>query len=890
MKPPKKSNINELNEKRFRALIENAHEGIVQYDVEGVIVFASKSVKKVCGFTEKEVVGKTGTYFLHPDDRALAGETFFKLLKKPGASATIIQRIRHKKGGYIWSESLLTNFSHIPEIKGIVSNFRDVTEKKITEEKIFQTQELLQTITRNLSEGIYMGIIGSKLIYVNDGFLKLLGYKSFKEIANVKPAEFYADQKHREQIINDLRKHHHLRNVETLFRMKSGEAIPVVINVNLLVHEGKANYFVGNVRDISKDKRSERELLDSRTFLRNIINTVAAPIFVKDSKHRFVIVNEKFQELVGHDEANVLGKTDKHFVSESEAKVFWKIDDQVLKSGKTNRNLEKITAASGEVLDLLTVKSLYVNENKERFIIGFITDITPLRKTEEKVHQLNANLQGVLESTQESVYAVDQNFSYIMFNQNHKRIMKALYGADITVGSHKISFLKGSNDFRWVKSELERAMKGNHFASEHFIDYPKYKGYIQTTFNPIYDRNGKVKGVAVFVNNITQRKEYEEIISSMNANLSAVIESTSDRICSLDRNLRYVSFNTAHAKRVKIVTGREIKIGDYLLEGLAPELAEGVRRNFERALNGEQIIIEAVMESEKSTMEVTYNPIYSTDRKVTGVAMFVRDITERKRIENTLKVLNEELIHQNSQLAAQEEELKATLDELSERNFELDQLMYKTSHDLRSPLSSIMGLVNLARLDRAGAHQEDYLTKIEDRIKKLDEFIRSMLDYARVNRVEVSYEEVDLQEVVKKCVHELEYLENFSDVKVDVEANMVKPVIVCDPLRIHIIFSNIISNAYKYNNPDVTSYLKIKIEGLSQFTEIKFKDNGIGIKDEYVGKIFNMFFRATERSQGSGLGMYIVQQAIEKLGGSVRLESEYGKGTEIVIRLPNQVH
>ncbi len=152
------------------------------YDVHGEIVYASKSVKKVCGYSENEVIGKSGTYFVHPDDRDQAGEAFFKLLKQPRKSITLIQRIRHKKGGYIWSESLLTNFSHIPEINGIVSNFRDITEKKIAEEKIFQSQELLQTITRNLSEGIYMGILGSKLIYVNDGFLKLLGYKSFRRL------------------------------------------------------------------------------------------------------------------------------------------------------------------------------------------------------------------------------------------------------------------------------------------------------------------------------------------------------------------------------------------------------------------------------------------------------------------------------------------------------------------------------------------------------------------------------------------------------------------------------------------------------------------------------------------------------------------------------------
>jgi signal transduction histidine kinase len=198
-----------------------------------------------------------------------------------------------------------------------------------------------------------------------------------------------------------------------------------------------------------------------------------------------------------------------------------------------------------------------------------------------------------------------------------------------------------------------------------------------------------------------------------------------------------------------------------------------------------------------------------------------------------------------------------------------------------------MGLVNLARMDKSEENQEDYLTKIEDRIKKLDEFIRSMLDYARVNRIEVSCEKIDLKAVALNCIQQLEYLENFHAVKTTIKTNRGNTFITTDPLRITIIFSNIISNAYKYYNPETDSHLKIKIDVRKDHTEILFDDNGIGIKPEYVDKIFNMFYRATERSQGSGLGMYIVQQAVEKLAGEIAISSEYTQGTKILIRLPN---
>jgi len=370
----------------------------------------------------------------------------------------------------------------------------------------------------------------------------------------------------------------------------------------------------------------------------------------------------------------------------------------------------------------------------------------------------------VMESTRESIYAVDRKFNYIAFNKNHARIMKLVYGAKISIGENALKFLKGTPEYNWLRKDYLIALKGNLLVSEHNIDQQQYKGrFIETTYNPILDKKNNV----------------------------------------------------------------------------------------------------------------------------TGIAVFVRDITQRKKNEAKLRILNDELTSQNWQLAAQEEELKATLEELSERNFELDQLMYKTSHDLRSPLSSILGLINLAHLDGNKDNYLVYLNKIEGRVKKLDEFIRSMLNYARVNRTEIFNEQINLREVITSCIHELAYLENFSAVKTEVRIDHETIPFKSDALRIKIIISNIISNAYKYYNSTVKSYLKIKVKITPLSIVMSFRDNGIGIKKEYVNKVFDMFYRATEKSQGSGLGMYIVKQAVDKLKGTIGVKSTFGKGTTIKIVLPN---
>ncbi|HEX7016049.1 MAG TPA: ATP-binding protein [Cyclobacteriaceae bacterium] len=368
--------------------------------------------------------------------------------------------------------------------------------------------------------------------------------------------------------------------------------------------------------------------------------------------------------------------------------------------------------------------------------------------------------------------------------------------------------------------------------------------------------------------------------------VAKVLDSAKDQILALDAEKRYIVFNQAHANLMRTLTGRDIRVGDKLLESIPRELIPLARKELKRAFASDRYHAEIALPNKMILRTSSY--VIRDDRdRISGIAIFAEDISERKKTELKLKALNEELTFQNWQLAAREEELRMAMDQLSERNFELDQLMYKTSHDLRSPLSSILGLVNLANLDPNPANLGQYLKKIEGRIKKLDEFISSMVNYARVNRGEITVGELDLERMVKAAIHELEYLDNFQAVKTSVVVNNGHVPFRNDHFLMNIIVGNVISNAYKYYNPEVDSYLRITIDIRDTQATLEFADNGIGIRKEHQDKIFDMFYRATDRSQGSGLGMYIVRQAIEKVEGTISVKSVYGSGTSIRITVPN---
>ena len=761
IKTARSKEVPQLTAGRFKALIENAFDGIVIYDSKGFVDYVSPSLKNILGYKPADLIGRKGTDFVFKEDVEAVRETFFALLAKPGKQVTYTQRFIHKKGQVVWSEYTLTNHINNPDIKGVVSNFRVIHEKKIAEEDAAKSKELLSTISDNIADGIFMGEMGGGFHYVNRAFLQLSGYKTLEQLANIKPYHLFVQTKRWSEINSQIKRNKSVRNEQALFNRKDGGSFWGTISLTVFKNNDK-KYFVGSVQDITRQKQAEKQLHESRNFLDNVMRTVAAPIFVKDSKHRHVMFNDAFCWFTDLSRSELLGKTDYDFFSKADCDIYWKIDSDVLRTGKVVLNHEKITLKDGKTKHMLTVKSRYVNDEGERFVIAFITDITEIRRHEEEINALNANLMGVMESTQESIYAIDTKFKYVAFNRNHARMAKVIYGANIQQGGSSIDYLKDTPDESWVVRELKRALKGENFVSEQRVNQPRYR----------------------------------------------------DKF-----------------------------------------------------------------------IETTYNPIFNSKNAVTGVAVFVRDITQRKKSEAKLRILNDDLAAQNWKLASQEEDLKSTLEELSERNFELDQLMYKTSHDLRSPLSSILGLVNLANLD-ANNHLI-YLNKIEGRIKKLDEFIKSMLNYARVNRGEIHFESINLEELIQECIRELDHLENFNAVKTEIAVAGKNHIFKSDALRMRIIIGNIISNAYKYYNPAVKSKLKIRAGINPMFAEITIHDNGIGIKREHLKKIFDMFYRATEKSQGSGLGMYIVKQAVDKLKGSTHVKSTFGKGTTIKIVVPN---
>jgi signal transduction histidine kinase len=246
-------------------------------------------------------------------------------------------------------------------------------------------------------------------------------------------------------------------------------------------------------------------------------------------------------------------------------------------------------------------------------------------------------------------------------------------------------------------------------------------------------------------------------------------------------------------------------------------------------------------------------------------------------------VLNSRVI---ADLKIAEAALMEQYSKLERTNKELDKFVYSVSHDLTAPLKSILGLVRISRFSNELEELKLYLDKIEKSVYKLEDFIRQVFDYSRNHRLEIFKEQIDLKEL---C---LEIFENFNltnDVSgIDLQFELEENVIFQDRNRMKIMLNNLLSNAIKYQkvHGEHIPYIKISSFRRSAKLYISIEDNGQGIQDDQLKKVFQMFYRGSDQSSGPGLGLYIAQETANALEGEVKVASRYGEGSIFTIELP----
>ncbi len=477
-----------------------------------------------------------------------------------------------------------------------------------------------------------------------------------------------------------------------------------------------------------------------------------------------------------------------------------------------------------------------------------------------------ASLRAIFDSLDAILWYIDKDYNLISLNKNFSEHIKSNFGFEPEVGLNIMEHSAFAEKYDSIRERVKIALNGNEAS---YVDkYTEAGEVVKVVASKIFpvSVNNEIIGIACLSNDITESyftkervKNSEKLLASVNQHISEAIYRTSS-----EHGLVYV--NDAFLN----IFGFESKEDLYKNEDLTKFYARPKdRKKIIRLLETKKKFTNVEVLYKKKNGD-TFTGLISSMLTIeeNGVAYYdgaIRDVT-------AIKVAQQKLKNQNIQL--------------KKLNSELDSFVYSASHDLKAPLSSVRGLINLAQKEDDKQKLDHYLELIDKSITKLDDFIKDIINLSRNSRQVIVKEPVDFRQLVEETFNNFKYLPDFNKIEKIIE---VDPEIVfnSDKRRLMVMFSNLISNSIRYYNPYATSpYIKVIIKSKGGNLNISITDNGVGIPNQYLKKIFEMFFRASESSNGSGIGLYIVKETIDKLKGKITVNSEVGVGSSFNITLP----
>jgi len=256
--------------------------------------------------------------------------------------------------------------------------------------------------------------------------------------------------------------------------------------------------------------------------------------------------------------------------------------------------------------------------------------------------------------------------------------------------------------------------------------------------------------------------------------------------------------------------------------------------------------------------------------------------------QQQLEEANEELQVFNLQLEEmvneRTEKIKMTTEALQMAKEELELFMYRVSHDFRGPLATLMGLAMLGRTETSDEIAHEFFTKTEQTAYKMGKLLDKLMMVNTISNKTLEGKAINFEEFIREIIAKIS-LEK-SPVNITINFSEKEPIIT-DPELLRIILFNLLENAFQFRKINTQKHqVDVILEKQGDFVKIVVEDNGMGIPQKYRQKMFDMFFRASEASQGNGLGLYVVKKAVERLGGEIVVESEVSKYTRFMIILP----
>jgi PAS domain S-box-containing protein len=611
------------------------------------------------------------------------------------------------------------------------------------------------------------------------------------------------------------------------------------------------------------------------SYYKTTLNNIGDPVFVKDDQSRLLIVNDAFCKIFGLSRADIIGKTLAEDVPSDERENFLRIDKQVIADGVENINEETLTVRGGQTRIISTRKTRFVDSYGNNFLVGVIRDITDRKKSEENLQISEAQFRGLFIQSHIGSALVGMDKCMIKCNEAFCQLFG--YTEEELIGK-TIADLTYPQDRDLGMKDLKRLVKGEIQSVLVQKRYVRKDGTIalgELTVSLVRDEDNKPLYFLPVILDITKRNEVEKALRESEKKYNDLFEKSKDGNLIIE-NGEFIECNQAIVKLLGYNNKSEIL--DVHPSELSPEIQPDGKRSYEKANEMMNIALEKgshrfewihkKADGKVFPVEVLLTVINNQEKIIHTVW---RDITEQKLAEKTLK------------------ENESHLQEL---NYTKDKLFSIIAHDLRSPFNSILGFSELL-IENVGdfglEESLEYLTIINSSANSTLILLDNLLNWAKTQTGQISFKPEKI--IFSNVILEIIKLEKSLATAKDISLNYFSSdeiEIVADENMLKTVLRNLISNAIKFTK----SGGRISVSAISKqdHVEITISDDGIGMNKEKLKGLFNISSNTTTmgtaNEKGSGLGLVLCKEFVEKHKGEIWVESKEGKGSDFKFTLP----
>ncbi|MDD2670853.1 MAG: PAS domain S-box protein [Syntrophales bacterium] len=873
------------SESKLIAIIESAKDSIFIKDADLKYTVVNQAMADLFGMKAGEMVGKTdldlfgeeiGRKFEEMDRRVLAGQTVDEEIVKPirgsiRAFHTIKVPLKDTDGGII----------------GLCGIARDITERRLVEERVRKAEEKYRNIFEYAVEGIYQSTPEGRLITANPAFARMFGYDSPQEIIqSVRDirTQLYVEPERRDAFIRLLDKYDSVSGLEIQYYRKDGSIIWVSESSRAVRDvAGKIAYFEGVIENVTERKQAE-------DLYRTLADSSPVGVYVVQ-KGRFVYANPQFQRYTGYTLSELRGMSPLDLVHKDDRNPVRDKAVRMIKGESSSSYEFRTMAKDGQIRwNIETVRS--IRFKGERATLGNFIDVSEQKEAGRRLEELAASESSILASIPHAVFGIE-NSRITFVNDAAEGVFgwkpKELIGKDIRILYRNDA--ECSEIWKKIRNDLEsRPVWGLD------LEFPcLHRNGNELLCRVSASRIGKDQRgeriVAVF-EDVTVSKRGEEALRESERRFKNIIDFLPDAALVINGERKVIAWNRAIEQMTKVKAEDMLGRDDYeyalpfygarrpMLIDLVLEHDEDAEKRYSNLRRNDQIISGESYIPNLHGREVyllgTATALYDSKGNLVGAIELIRDITETRTSEQSRKQLEAEF------LQAQKMEAIGTL-------------AGGIAHDFNNLLMGIQGYTSLMMMDMDQDHPNfKRLKSIEEQVLSGADLTRQLLGFARGGRYEVK--PINLNEVVEKT--STMFGRTKKEIKVSRMLGEDLWKVEADQGQIEQVFLNLYVNAWQAMPGGGELVLATENSAINEgfagpfyfkpgrYVKISVTDTGVGMDEKTRQRIFEPFFTTKEMGRGTGLGLATVYGIVKGHGGVINVFSRKGEGTTFHIYLP----